>query len=296
MLDVLVRVLNGLLMLLLPLIVALWLARRLGARWRVFAVGMLTFVASQMLHIPFNAVVLVPWMQRLGWVGVHQGWPLLVGSLLLGLSAGLFEETARWVAIRFGLRRDRTWPDGVTFGAGHGGIEAVLLGLLVWVTLAQMLAYRSTDLTGLVPPDQISLAQAQIAGYWALPWQAALLGAVERAATLPLHIALSVLILLAIVRRQAGWWLAAVAWHTAANAVALVSLAYLGMYATEGLLLLNAGSAVYLTLRLRWLLPAVDPAPPPRSPAEGNDLPATPSLPQGPSVEGIESSRYHSSG
>ena len=36
----------------------LYTSRRTGAPWRLFFIGAVTFIASQVLHIPFNAVVL----------------------------------------------------------------------------------------------------------------------------------------------------------------------------------------------------------------------------------------------
>src|SRR5699024_6298562 len=46
-------------------------------------------------------------------------------SIVLGLSAGLFEELARYIMMRFFMKQ-RHWHAGFIFGMGHGGIEAVL--------------------------------------------------------------------------------------------------------------------------------------------------------------------------
>ena len=50
----------------------------------------------------------------------------LIGCLL----AGVFEEVGRYLAFRFLLKRYTNRRDAVTYGIGHGGIEAILvLGL-----------------------------------------------------------------------------------------------------------------------------------------------------------------------
>ena len=46
--------LNFLLMILLPLLLGRWIARRRGASWGLFGVGALAFVLSQVAHLPFN--------------------------------------------------------------------------------------------------------------------------------------------------------------------------------------------------------------------------------------------------
>lgn len=56
--------------------------------------------------------------------------PIRVDALLylgfLAVSAGLFEESARWIAFRF-CKQTPTFSDALLFGLGHGGIEALLL-------------------------------------------------------------------------------------------------------------------------------------------------------------------------
>ena len=75
--------LNFLLMIGLPIALGVVLARRLKQRWGLFGVGAVTFVLSQVGHIPFNA---------LAFRGA-QAWPPAVVALALGLSAGVFEES-----------------------------------------------------------------------------------------------------------------------------------------------------------------------------------------------------------
>jgi len=42
------------------------------------------------------------------------------------LAAGVFEETARYVGLKYIIKND-TYETGLTYGAGHGGIESILL-------------------------------------------------------------------------------------------------------------------------------------------------------------------------
>ncbi|HHH82625.1 MAG TPA: YhfC family intramembrane metalloprotease, partial [Chloroflexi bacterium] len=54
--------LNALLMILLPLGLAIYLTRRFGLDWGLFGVGAVSFISSQVLHLPFNAWVLNPFL------------------------------------------------------------------------------------------------------------------------------------------------------------------------------------------------------------------------------------------
>lgn len=282
--NVVVRLLNPLLMIAFGLGAGVLLARWKGLDWRLYGIGVVTFTGSQIFHLPFNYWALNPGLgaasERLSPTG-----SLVLSALALGLSAGVFEETARFLAFRFWLKDERTWGEALMFGAGHGGWEAILLGGLTLFSVFQLLALRSADLSALVPPEYLALAQTQVATFWALPWYAVLLGAFERAATIVFHLSLSVLVLQAFTRGNPLWWALAVLWHTLADAVAVIAIQITNMYLTEGIIALFALAGLGLVYRFREpdLLPAaLDIAP----------LPSLPQKSSAPRPEEIEDSRY----
>ena len=100
----------------------LLMRKRRGAG-KAFALGAAAFVVSQLLiRIPLLQLVL----PNFSWFAVMQLYPWRYG-LFLGLTAGLAEETARWIAARYLLKGKDTMEHGLAFGLGHGGIEAMLL-------------------------------------------------------------------------------------------------------------------------------------------------------------------------
>jgi len=246
--------LNGLLMIALPLALGVWLVRRFSTEWSVFAVGALTFAASQVVHLPFNQFVLMPLLSA------QQGTQVarqVVGAFAVGLSAGVFEELARYVAMRWMGRGRQGFAPALMFGAGHGGLEAILLGGLALYALLQALTLRNADLATVVSADRVDLVRAQLDAFWGAAPYAALMGAVERLSALMLHLFDSVLVMLAVVRRQVRYLLLAVLAHTMFNAVALLSLQHFGVYLTEGLLLALGLVCVYSLRHLRTLFPPV---------------------------------------
>lgn len=290
--DELVRLLNALLMLAIPVALGAFLARRLRVGWRLFAVGAATFVASQVLHIPFNAWALGPALQSAGLAQADRGLPLILLALVYGLSAGVFEEGARYLVYRFWIKDARRWGQGVMYGAGHGGAEAMILGALAVYAFFQLTALRNADLTSLVPPEQLELARAQIEAYWAAPWYEALAGALERVLALCVQIGLAVMVLQAFTRRNLLWLIGAITWHAVVDALAVVGGARgWSIYAIEGLVAITALlslAAIFALKPRRDEAPAEAPAPPPLpARAVGHEAP-----PEEASPEQLDDTRY----
>lgn len=83
--------------------------------------GALSFFISQLLlRIP----LLNAFMAQSFFLSIRVNTLLYLG--ILALSAGLFEESARWIAFRL-CKQKPTLCDALLFGLGHGGIEALLL-------------------------------------------------------------------------------------------------------------------------------------------------------------------------
>ena len=276
--DIALRGLSALLMIALPLALGAYLTRRWVMGWGLALVGAVTFLLSQAGHIPFNAQVLNPVLARLGFGTGSEGQPagaLAVSALLLGLSAGVFEEGARFLVYRFWIRRARSYREGVIFGLGHGGAEAILVGVLAILQHAQAYALRGQDLSTVVPADQLAAAEAQIQQYWATPASAFLLASVERASALAVQITLAVIVLQAFTRPRGGLWLvAAVAWHAAVDAAAVFTGVAWGTYqgsisgavASEVLVGIFAVASLFILIRLRPAASASAPQPPPPMP------------------------------
>jgi uncharacterized membrane protein YhfC len=230
-----------------------WLVRRrYGTPWMLLAVGAVTFIASQVVHLPLNAGLTA--MFQLGWLPAPpEAWKLPFNAAVLGLTAGLCEEVARYLVYRHWIKAVRTWKEALTFGAGHGGIESILTGLLVTVTLVSMVTLRDASLTqrGL-PPEQATEAVRQVAAFWETPVYVPLLAAAERLMAMLLHLALAALVL-QVFRLGRLWPLwAAIGWHAAVNAVVVYVNGTWGAEASEAALaalsLVSAG-ILWLTWR-----------------------------------------------
>ncbi len=275
------HLLNGLLMIAMPVSLGIFLVRRFQLSWRLWWIGAGTFFLSQVGHIPFNTALTVLF-QRGILPSPPFEWKLPFNAILLGLSAGLWEELSRYAAYRWWAKDARTWRRGILLGAGHGGLEAIILGLLVLLTLVSMVTARNSDLSKLVTPQQLELAQQQVNTYWNSSWYLTLFGALERAFTIPVQIALSVLVLQAFTRGHIRWLFAAIGWHALVDALAVFFVSTQGVYFTEALI----GVEALVSIAFIFFLRQPEPAPPEESP-----LPEPPQIIELPEVgETIEKS------
>lgn len=228
------HLLNGLLMIAMPIGLAIYLTRRWKLGWGLWFIGAGTFILSQVGHIPFNSAAgaLLNRTAMVNWSKPNQ---LIFNAIFLGLSAGLFEELFRYGMFRWWAKDARSWRKGVLAGAGHGGVEAIILGILVLYSFMQLAAYRNVDLATIVPAAQLEVAQGQITTYWSATWYASLLGALERFFTIPVQIAFSVIVMQTFTRKQWFWVWLAVLYHALIDASVVYLLQPLGMYGVEAL-------------------------------------------------------------
>jgi uncharacterized membrane protein YhfC len=221
--------LEGFLIILLALGLGLFLHHRLGMAWRLYVVGVLTFIASQVVHIPLLIGLTAAFSQHL-LPAPPAEWQLPFNAVVLGLLAGLCEELARWAAYRFVIRKARTWQAALMFGAGHGGIEALIVGLGV---IGAFIAFNAMS------PAQVdalpAAAQAQAQALRSPADLTALIGLVERAFALCIHLGLAVLVLQTFTRGSPLYLVAAIAWHALVDGVSVYAAPTWGIGVTESI-------------------------------------------------------------
>jgi uncharacterized membrane protein YhfC len=249
-----------------PIVVAGAVHRRLYVGWRYFFYGALVFLIAQgLIRIPLVQLVqarIAPQLQTnqvLTWAGLAT----------LAVSAGIFEEVGRYFGYRVFMRREeKTWSKGVMYGVGHGGLESMVLTAgLALIMLFNVQALLSGGLDQ-VPAEQRPRVAQQLAIIAAQPWLFPLLAAFERLCTLPIQVALSVLVLQVFVRDSINWLWLAVAAHAAVDLVA-VSVPQLLASSIGATLLTEVTVAVWglLALYLIWALRPVRPDSPPDAPS-----------------------------
>lgn len=249
-------IVNFLGMIVLPILLGFFLTRRFKLSWKLILAGALTFIVSQVLHIP-----LVLWMTAAFKDGtlpaIPSAWALTFNAVVLGLLAGIFEETARYILYKFVLKRTSTWEQGVVVGAGHGGVEALLLGVAAALAFVNMLIYQNMDLSTVpgIPVEQVELAKQQVAAYWSAPVYMAFMGMIERVFAICLHLSLSVMVLYSIVAKKPFWFWAALLWHALVDAAAVFLIQKISVVGLEAVVAVMALFSLGIMFYLRGKFP-----------------------------------------
>lgn len=231
-----------------PLVLIWWLRKRYQASITSFLTGMIAFVvAVQVIEAPINYYFLVVNGNTSSWLTQP-----VIYSLYGGLMAGIFEETARYLCFRFCLKKQTRLQDSLSYGVGHGGIEAMLIvgttyisnivislfinhGLIENLGFSTALEQSITEQLTMVSPIIFG-----VAGY-------------ERLMTLIIQIGLSVLVFKAVRERKIKYYLFAILLHASLDLpAALYQLGKVNLIATEGLVTLFAiGFLVFIFRQIK---------------------------------------------
>ncbi len=234
---------SALLMMVIPLLLGIFLAQKYRLTWKLFLYGAAAFVLAQLAHIPLN------WVLTRFFPALAPGGNALATAIVFGLTAAITEEPARYSVLSGKLKWARGWKEALMFGAGHGGLESILIGISLLASFISLSALRANpDQLAQLPADQAALVQQQLQAFWSASWYEALLPAVERIFALVIQISLAVMVMQVFLREDRRWLWAAIAWHWLVNAVSVWSLSYfqnafiteliVGVFALTGLMII----------------------------------------------------------
>ncbi len=148
-------------------------------------------------------------------------------ALYGGFAAGIFEETGRFLAMKFLMKKRYSNPrNALMYGAGHGCFEAlVLIGFTMAanIVLASMINGGQTDtLLSAMPPEQQADMQAAFSQLTDTPSYMYLLGGFERISAIIMHISFSVLVWTAVVNRKFLYYPLAILLHAVVDGVCVI--------------------------------------------------------------------------
>ncbi|MGL5417239.1 MAG: YhfC family glutamic-type intramembrane protease [Clostridium sp.] len=175
------------------------ITRKKGYSLRPVFIGIITFVVSQM-------ILRIPIINFLFGKSLMSFTNPILYLAILSFSAGVFEECGRRVFIGTMLKENRMFRDGISFGIGHAGIEAIL-----FVGLNSLFILFGVITGSLEIP--MGLTSLNI-----------FLGTVERVFAGGLHIALTLLILYGINKKLRYTVPLAIILHGIANFGAVLAM------------------------------------------------------------------------
>lgn len=178
---------------------------------------------------------------------------VLLYGLYGGLAAAVFEETGRFLAMKYLMKKNLTRENALTYGVGHGGIEAILLIGMTYVSnIVISLMINAGQFQKLVAETpEISASLVGIEALWTTPSVNFFIGGVERIFAVTAQIAFSVLVFYSIKHSKKLPLFFAYLLHFTIDfaAVALSSFCK-SLIVLELAVALIAGVAAYIAFRL----------------------------------------------
>jgi uncharacterized membrane protein YhfC len=233
-----------------------WLRRHWAVSWGLIGAGAVGFIGSQVVHIPI-VIGLTLLFKLPGMPHAPTEWKPVINGVVLGLLAGLCEEPARYAVMRWWKRDARGWRGGIALGAGHGGVESLILGIVVVVNLVGVVLISRHWIP--LPEGVAEKIQPKIAEVLGAPPWKPLLGGAERIFAILDQLAMSAMVMQCFARQKL-WplWLA-VAWHTIIDGVSVYLVAKHGVGVTEGWVAVSAGASVALLVWSRRVFATAEP-------------------------------------
>lgn len=174
-------------------------------------------------------------------------------ALYGGIAAGLFEETGRFISFRFLLNKKQKPSNALMYGAGHGGIEAIILVGFTYIgnlivsfminagnvsTLFNGSSNTNSIIESILPLTTIS------------PF-VFLMGGIERLIAITLHICLSVFVYKAVTEvGKKFYYVIAILIHTFVNFLAIIISNFYNIYVTELVLVIFIIVIVIITRKI----------------------------------------------
>lgn len=194
--------------------------------WSAWLVGALGFFVPQILiRLPILAAL----SRTDGFIAFSQTHTLIYG-FALAFTAGLFELSGRYAVARC-LKKNLTYRRALAAGLGHGGIEAILItGLaylsnVVFLVMLQTGGFDATVAQTTAAGGDVTVLLTAKDALMNTPWALFLLAGFERLLAMTCHAAMSMIVCYAIYRKRIlPGLLICLAIHTTIDSVAGISL------------------------------------------------------------------------
>ena len=242
---------TGILSVAIPILLVVYLKKKYDCNLKALLVGILTWIVfARIIEALFHQLIL----------GSSLG-ETIMGNMLYyalygGVAAAIFEETGRLIVMKTALRpcfdNDK---NALMYGAGHGGIESVMvLGIAMLSNLVAAMTINTHQLQPIYDAlkkvseeEAITALQAYIslADY---PSGLFFLAIVERVFAIALHLALSVLVWMAVKESKMVYYVYALIGHFLADFLS----AYLSSLTTNVIL-----AELYVVLVISVLVAAI---------------------------------------
>ncbi|MBO4636114.1 MAG: YhfC family intramembrane metalloprotease [Clostridiales bacterium] len=200
---------------LLPVIAAVFFKKKLKGSLIGILVGACTFIIfAQTLEQVLHVIIMMIFGEK------------LTGNVVFlaiygGLAAALFEETGRYLAMKFAMKKRLTKENAIMFGVGHGGCESVLvIGVTYLANIAVSVLINTDKIEGFLTtmdPETHEKLVEQLSALWTTPAAHFILAGAERILAFALQICMSYLVYRALKDKKIIFWFISFGIHFAVD-------------------------------------------------------------------------------
>ena len=233
--------------LLFPVILLLVLCLKKIISPKPMFIGAAAFFVSQLcLRLPLlQAVSTQGWFRAFALNAV----PYII---MLSVTAGLFEESARYLCAGCFLKKERCFRDALAFGLGHGFCEVVLLtGMAQINNIIYTVMINSGSFAAATSKLPAAASQQILSAMASATPPLIYLGILERVFAVTFHIFASVLIFKGVNEHKIRFYFLAMAAHALFNLGSVLLTQYVNAWAGEGFALAAALAALFLIFRMK---------------------------------------------
>ncbi len=249
--SIIFMLISALVTIIFPIIVGVYLHRKFNLNWRFFMIGALVFVIFALVIEGFINSTLINRTE----LGNLLKENILLMALYGGFMAALFEEAGRYIGFKYFMKKDNDPSMSLMVGAGHGGIEAILivgLGLISNVFIASLINSNSEILSFLESsdPQNYSLIMESFETLSEMSPPLFLLAGLERVTVIFFHISLSVFVFKAAKnRKQISYLFLAFFLHFIFDFVVVLVADSISMYLVELIMIVATIPVAYLAFK-----------------------------------------------
>ena len=241
--------------LILPIGGSVFLCRAKKLSWRPMLTGLTVFSVTQV----FFRMPLLNLFSGTQWYAAMSDKLWLLG-IVLSLSSALLENWGRWFGMRFFAKGMYGYRDGIAYGLGHGGVEAVVLMAANSINnLYLALAINNGRLDTMLAdaPEQAELVRSVLIDTPAVQFA---MGGAERLMVMIIQVALSLIVFYGLAKGKSRFVWLSVLMQFAFNYI-IVIMQNQNMWMVEGYIALCAVAATVFIIFVRKRFPKTLPAP-----------------------------------
>lgn len=211
---------------LMPIGLAIYFYRKEKVSIKALLVGALIFFVFQIA----TRIPLLNFLSTTNWFIQFSTFKLPY-ALFLGLTAGLFEEIGRYLGFRYLLKGKLEWKNGIAFGIGHGGIEAILIAglpIINFIIYAVLINSGQFDsaIASKLPQGMGDTIKNTLLN---TPAPLLVVGGIERIFAMTVHIGYSLIVLYGVMKNKIRYLLYAILLHTLLDAPLVIFTNKIGL-------------------------------------------------------------------